>query len=257
MEKIPVVYSDVFLTDYRTVDCESPDRVTEIYYDIKKVADFIEPEACADSDLLLCHTERIIELVKKSDVYEVARLSAGGAIKAAEIALTTPSFALVRPPGHHAGRDFNGGFCFFNNMAIAMTKLLEEGKAERVLIIDIDLHYGNGTEDIVSGDKRIKFWNIEASTRDEFFKDLEGALRIAPSFDIVGCSAGFDTYIKDWGGLLNTEDFRRIGSMIASSNRRFFSILEGGYYVPDLGRNVRGYLHGIQEAIRNKTCFIS
>ena len=249
MQKIPAIYSDVFLTDYQTVDCESPDRVTEIYYDIKNAADFIEPEPCADSDLLLCHTERLIEIVRKSDVYDAARLSAGGAIKAAEIALMTPSFALIRPPGHHAGRDFNGGFCFFNNMAIAMMKLLRDGKVERALIIDIDLHYGNGTEDIVSGDKRISFWNIDAATREEFFRDLEGAVRTAPGFDIVGCSAGFDTYIKDWGGLLTTADFRRIGSMIASSNPRFFSILEGGYYIPDLGINVRAYLEGIQEVM--------
>ncbi|MBA4419337.1 MAG: acetylpolyamine aminohydrolase [Syntrophus sp. (in: bacteria)] len=249
MQKIPVIYSDIFLTDYRTVDCESPDRVTEIYYDIKGMADFIEPEPCTDSDLRLCHTERIIELVRKSDAYNAASLAVGGAIKAAEVALATPSFALVRPPGHHAGRDFNGGFCFFNNMAIAMKRLLRDGKIERVLIIDIDLHYGNGTEDIVRGDKGISFWNVDGATRDEFFRDLEGAVRIASGFDIVGCSAGFDTYIKDWGGLLNTGDFRRVGAMIASSNRRFFSILEGGYYIPDLGINVRAYMEGIQEVM--------
>jgi acetoin utilization deacetylase AcuC-like enzyme len=249
MQKISVIYSDVFLMDYQTVDCESPDRVTEIYHDIKNVADFIEPEQCAESDLLLCHTEGLIETVRKSAVYDTARLSVGGAMRAAEIAFTTPSFALVRPPGHHAGRNFNGGFCFFNNMAIAMMKLLRDGKVERALIIDIDLHYGNGTEDIVSGDKRISFWNINAATRDEFLEEVEGAVRNASDYDIVGCSAGFDTYVKDWGGLLATSDFRLIGSMIVSSNRRFFSILEGGYYIPDLGINVRAYLEGIQEML--------
>ncbi len=251
MQKIPVIYSDVFLTNYRTVDCESSDRVAEIYYDIKNEADFIEPEPCTRSDLLFCHTETIIETVKKSDVYDIAKRAAGGSIKAAEIALTKPSFALIRPPGHHAGRNFNGGFCFFNNMAIALMRLLRDGKIEKALIIDIDLHYGNGTEDIVRGDKRVKYWNIDAATREEFFGDLENALRIAPEFDIIGCSAGFDTYIKDWGGLLTTADYKRIGNMITSSNRRFFSILEGGYYLPDLGINVRAYLEGIQEAMQN------
>ena len=253
MQKIPAVYSDVFLTDYHTVDCESPDRVTEIYYDIKNVADFIEPEPSADSDLLLCHTEKIIESVKKSDVYDIARLAAGGAIKAAEIALTIPSFALIRPPGHHAGRDFNGGFCFFNNMAIALMKLIRDENIEKALIIDIDLHYGNGTEDIVRGDKRISFWNIDAATRDEFFRDLERAVRTAPGFDIVGCSAGFDTYVKDWGGLLTTADFKRVSGMIVSANHRFFSVLEGGYYIPDLGINVRAYIEGIREVIGHTT----
>ena len=246
MQKVPVVYSDTFLTDYQTVDCECPDRVTEIYYDNEKMADFIAPQPCEESELTLCHTERLIEIVKKSDAHSAASLAAGGAITAAEIASVRPSFALIRPPGHHAGRDFNGGFCFFNNMAIAVMKLLNDGRAERVLIIDIDLHYGNGTEDIVHGDKRISFWNIDAATRDEFFRDLERAVRTATDFDMVGCSAGFDTYVKDWGGLLTTEDFRRIGGMIASSNRRFFSILEGGYYIPDLGRNVKAYLEGIE-----------
>lgn len=252
MHKIPVIYSDVFLTDYETVDCESPDRVTEIFYKIRDAADFVEPEPCADTDLLLCHTDKLVEIVRKSNVYDVAKLAAGGAIKAAEIALAKPSFALVRPPGHHAGRNFNGGFCYFNNMALALTKLLDDRKIERALIIDIDLHYGNGTEDIVREDRRIFFWNIETATRDEFFRDLEDAVRTASDFDVVGCSVGFDTYIKDWGGLLNTSDFKYIGAMIASTNRRFFSVLEGGYYIPDLGINCRAYLEGIQEATQTQ-----
>lgn len=135
-------------------------------------------------------------------------------------------------------------------MAIALTKLLRDGKIEKALIIDIDLHYGNGTEDIVREDKRVSFWNIEAATRDEFFRDLEGAVKTASDFDIVGCSAGFDTYVKDWGGLLTTGDFKLIGGMIASSNRRFFSVLEGGYYIPDLGANVLAYMEGIREAVQ-------
>jgi acetoin utilization deacetylase AcuC-like enzyme len=250
MSNIPVIYSAAFLADYQTVDCECPDRITQIYYSIMKIADVIEPESCADTALFLCHAEKLVETVKKSDAYDAAKLAVDGAIKAAEIALARPSFALIRPPGHHAGRSFNGGFCFFNNMAIALTKLLKDGKIEKALIIDIDLHYGNGTEDIVRGDKRISFWNIEAATRDEFFRDLEGAVRTASDYDIVGCSAGFDTYIKDWGGLLTTADFERIGGMIASSNRRFFSILEGGYYIPDLGINVRAYMEGIRETVQ-------
>lgn len=94
MDKIPVVYSDVFLADYQTVDCECPDRITQIYYSIMKIADVIEPELCADEDLFFCHTEKLIETVKKSDAYDAAKLAAGGAVKAAEIALARPSFAL-------------------------------------------------------------------------------------------------------------------------------------------------------------------
>jgi len=247
--KIPVVYSEAFYTDYDTVDCENPDRISSIYFKIVDIAEIIEPEPCTIEDLKLCHSDELIESVKRKDeLYYVAKKSAGGAIKAAQIALERPSFALIRPPGHHAGYNFNGGFCFFNNMAIAIKKLLKERKINSALIVDIDLHYGNGTYDIVKCDERIRFKNIDAYPRGNFIKDLKDALEEAENFDIVGCSAGFDTYIKDWGALLTTEDFKTIGYLLASSNPNVFSILEGGYYIPDLGLNVRTFLEGIMEA---------
>ena len=249
MEKIPVVYSEDFLTDYRTVDCECPERAWIIRSAIRETADFREPDFCSESDLLLCHTESLVRSEKSDgEVFSVAQKAAGGAIMAAKIALKQPSFALIRPPGHHAGRNFNGGFCFFNNMAIALYKLLAEGAIHNALIVDIDLHYGNGTEDIVQDDHRILFRNIHASQREVFLAELEAALQDAASFDIVGCSAGFDTYIHDWGGLLLTDDYRNIARLITSSNPHTFTILEGGYYISDLGKNVASYLKGVQEA---------
>ncbi len=247
--KIPVVYSEDFYTDYDTVDCENPDRISSIYFKIADISEFFEPEPCTIEDLRLCHSEGLIESVKKKDeLYYVATKSAGGAILAARIALERPSFALIRPPGHHAGYNFNGGFCFFNNMAIAIKKLLNQGKVKSALIIDIDLHYGNGTYDIVKGDERIRFKNIDAYPRGNFLKDVKDSLEDAKGFDIVGCSAGFDTYIKDWGALLTTEDYKTIGYLLASSNPHVFSILEGGYYIADLGINVRAFLEGMIEA---------
>jgi len=249
MERIQTPYSEEFLTDYRTVDCENPDRVTEIYFRIKDIADFIDPEPCTISDLKLCHSESLIKSVERGgEVFEVAKKAAGGAIKAAEISLQNPAFALIRPPGHHAGYNFNGGFCFFNNMAIAIKRLLSRGLIHSALIVDIDLHYGNGTFDIVKEDERVAFRNIDAYSKADFFEQLEDALKDASKFDILGCSAGFDMYIRDWGGLLLTEDYRRIGNLLASSNPHFFSVLEGGYYIPDLGMNVHAYLKGVQEA---------
>ena len=249
MAKFPVVYSEDFLTDYRTVDCENPDRAAAIRFAIEDTADFIDPEPCTEEDLLRCHTKALIETVERDqEIFSVAKKAAGGAIKAAEIALERPSFALIRPPGHHAGRNFNGGFCFFNNMAIALNSLLSRGMIKRALIVDIDLHYGNGTEDIVRGDDRISFRNINTSHREDFFADLEAALKTAHDYDMVGCSAGFDTYLHDWGGILSTDDYRKIARMLMSSNRHFFTILEGGYYIEDLGKNVASYLNGILEA---------
>lgn len=249
MDKISVVYSKDFLTDYPTVDCECPDRVDKIYSHIRDIADFTEPDLCEVADLMLCHSERLIESVQKNPViYSVASRSAGGAIKAAELALHSPSFALIRPPGHHAGHDFNGGFCFFNNMAIAIKRLISKGLIRNALIVDIDLHYGNGTDDIVRGDSDIAFANIDAASREDFFNDIEAAMENASSFDMLCCSAGFDTYINDWGSLLFADDYRKAAHMLASSNPNFFTILEGGYYIPDLGINVRAYLKGLLEA---------
>lgn len=249
MDRIPTVYSKDFLTDYPTVDCECPDRVDKIYSHIKDIADFTEPEPCDVSDLMPCHSEQLIKSVQRNPVtYRVACKSAGGAIKAAELALRIPSFALIRPPGHHAGHDFNGGFCFFNNIAIAIKRLISRGLIRNALIVDIDLHYGNGTYDIVREDSNITLVNIDSASREDFFNDIEVTLKNASSFDMLCCSAGFDTYIRDWGGLLFTDDYRKVAYMLASSNPRFLTILEGGYYIPDLGINVHAYLKGLLEA---------
>ncbi len=249
VQKVPVVYSEVFREDYDTVDCECPDRVVSICAALGGIAEFHEPRPCSDEELLRCHSPSLIADVKgHPGIFRVATLSAGGAVTAARMALEEPTFALIRPPGHHAGRNFNGGFCFFNNMTVALYSLKAAGLIRKALIVDIDLHYGNGTFDIVKDDTDFVFRNISAIKRDGFYNQVEEALSHASDVDMVGCSAGFDTYLRDWGGLLFTDDFRKIGSMIAASNPCFFSILEGGYYIPDLGTNVRAYLEGIREA---------
>ena len=249
MEKIKTVYSPVFLTDYPTVDCENPDRIEFIHSKIKDIAEFIEPAPCTRSDLTACHSEGLIESVSRNkDVFDTASLAAGGAILAAKLSLIEPAFALIRPPGHHAGYNFNGGFCFFNNMAIALNNLLANNAVSSALIVDIDLHYGNGTYDITRSDQRITFRNIDAHSRESFFILIDEALSDASGYDIMGCSLGFDTYVLDWGGLLQSEDYRRIGSRMASANRRLFCLLEGGYYIPDLGINAHCFLEGILEA---------
>lgn len=249
MDSIPVPYSDLYLTEYATIDCENPHRVADIYIAISGIAEFVEPQPVSVDDLLLCHSTSLIESVREHrDVFEIAALAAGGAAKAAEIALDRPSFALVRPPGHHAGFNFNGGFCFFNNIAIAVKKLAACGLVKRALIVDIDLHYGNGTFDIFSNDPEVDFRNISAHSREDFFEQLDQSIEDAGDFDIVACSAGFDTYIRDWGQLLLTSDYKTVGARLASCHKHVFSVLEGGYYLQDLGKNVRTYLEGFLEA---------
>jgi acetoin utilization deacetylase AcuC-like enzyme len=249
MFKIIVPFSDDFLKDYPTVPVENPQRIESILDSVGGLVQLVSADACRPEDLLLCHSEQLIGTVERqTEIFPVALKAAGGAIGAAYRCLDgQPSFALIRPPGHHAGRNFNGGFCFFNNMAIALSRLLQEGLIQNALIVDIDLHFGNGTEDIFKDDGRIDFRNISAFNREEFFAEFERSLQDAHQFDVLACSAGFDTYIHDWGSLLFTDDYRRIGSMIVSANKKTFAILEGGYYIPDLGKNVRAFLRGMIE----------
>ncbi len=83
------------------------------------------------------------------DTTQIARLAAGGGVLAAETAMNGDlCMGLMRPPGHHAGKDYGGGFCYFNNIAIAAEHALSRGDVDRVAVIDIDGHHGNGTSDI-------------------------------------------------------------------------------------------------------------
>ena len=198
--KITTVYSPTFLRDYPTVDCEAPERLSAVHSCIGELVTFLEPEPCSAADLRLCHSESIITSVQRSpEVFEAARLSAGAAIKAAELCFEGPTFSLARPPGHHAGRNFNGGFCFFNNIALAAQKLLSAGSIRSALIVDIDLHYGNGTFDIFQEEKSVTFKNISALSRSEFLSKLDRALAGASKFDVVGCSAGIRHVHKGLG----------------------------------------------------------
>ncbi|MBI5049289.1 MAG: histone deacetylase, partial [Nitrospirae bacterium] len=153
---------------------ESPQRAGATYNFLQdKGFEFIEPAPCSEKDILLAHTSRLLEEVKRGDffdmdtpalpnIFEYARLSAGGAVEAAMLALKgEKAFSLMRPPGHHAAKDRLGGFCYFNNIAIASLKAKES--AERIVIIDFDCHHGNGTEDIFIGKKDFLYLSLHQS----------------------------------------------------------------------------------------------
>jgi acetoin utilization deacetylase AcuC-like enzyme len=98
--------------------------------------------------------------------FDAALLAAGGAIRAVETAWDHPekrAFALVRPPGHHATPDIAMGFCLFNNVAIAVRAALEEKGAQKVAIVDFDVHHGNGTQDAFISDPRVLFCSLHQS----------------------------------------------------------------------------------------------
>lgn len=253
---------------------ESSRRIQLIYNKLSKFKkfQFVPPNKILEKDLLLVHDKSLIKAVKENsffdadtpnipNIYQYALTSVSCAVTASQIALTQNyAFSLSRPPGHHATKTRVGGFCYFNNIAIATARLLKQGK--KVAILDIDVHHGNGTQDIFLGIDELIYCSLHqyplypqtgynsvkncynyplpAETGFTLYKKFlkEAILKII-SFhpNIVGVSLGFDTYINDPLAMLKLEidDYQKIGSMIKDLNLPTFFILEGGYS-QDLGK---------------------
>jgi acetoin utilization deacetylase AcuC-like enzyme len=203
-------------------------------------------------------------------MFEYALLSAGAAIQAQEIALHKEyAFSLMRPPGHHASRNSAGGFCYFNNIAVAVSKALDT--VERVAIIDIDCHHGNGTQDIFLGNKRVLYVSLHQSPlypgtglkseenclnlplspgtgQEEYLTEFKKAIEEVKKFSprLIAVSAGFDTYKADPLTNLNLEKetYAKISGLISALKKPTFSVLEGGYNVFELPECIEQYLMG-------------
>lgn len=232
------------------------------------------PQPCYETDLLLAHDREHIDRVKNGalhdmdtpnlpGIYEYSRLAAGSAIDAMKTALDgEDAFSVMRPPGHHAGvrgpalGTVSLGFCYFNNIAIACKKALNN-EVRKIAVLDIDCHHGNGTQEILLNDQRVIVISLhrfgffypgtggqsEANCLNfplnsgigeaEYLSTLATALNHLAQFnpELIGISAGFDTYRKDpVGGLgLNIESYYEIGKKIKHLNKRMFIVLEGGY----------------------------
>jgi acetoin utilization deacetylase AcuC-like enzyme len=241
---------------------------------------FTEPGSAEENDLLRVHSKEYLTYLKGGeiedadtpayeDMYCFARLAAGGAIAAAEI----NGFSLMRPPGHHAGRNGTAlgastrGFCYMNNIAIAVRHL---GKP--TLILDIDGHHGNGTQEIFLNDDGVVYISLHrhhiypgtgnGSTgncfnypldsdcgKEVYLKTLDNALREANkhAFECVAVSAGFDSHSGDLASLgLTEESYYEIGRRIATIERPTFFVLEGGYAGEQLGRDIDSLLTGFE-----------
>lgn len=263
---------------------ESPERVRSAVALLhKEFHTWIVPEPCSEPDILLVHSPAVLEAVKSGNffdadtpffpnIYELARLSAGGAILAAEKALASqPAFSLMRPPGHHAERDRIMGFCYLNNIAIAVAKLIEAGNARKVAVLDFDCHHGNGTEQIFRGDDRVLFASLHQSPcypgtglvsrdnclnyplppgtkPDAFLTALDIALEKIGAFqpDVLAVSAGFDAFKGDpiTQMELEVDTFHDIGARLAK--RRCFAVLEGGYS-REFARCVEAFVTGWEQ----------
>ncbi|UMZ74082.1 histone deacetylase family protein [Natranaerofaba carboxydovora] len=270
-----IVYTEKTL-DYGVIGHpDSPERVQKAHEYLKDldIYEFVKPEPANEEDIKLVHTKDIFEKVKKGNffdpdcpvyenLFEQALLSAGGAIKAQEL----QGFSLMRPPGHHAGEGAIGGFCYFNNLAIAVKK-----SGLKTLIVDFDGHHGNGTEDIFHGDENVYFLSLHRAIGfpgtgkksrdniinypigncddDEYIELLkEGLSKVEDiEFEQIAVSAGFDAHERDpLASLgLSTEVYKEIGEIIAEYNLPTFAVLEGGYIGDDLGKNIDSFLKGL------------
>ena len=174
-----VIFHKRFCEVYANDPAAAPGRMEAIVKQLKRHFELIEPEPASERDLERAHGRSHIESVKQEElVYEVGLLAAGGGILAGEWAWRgEPAFGLIRPPGHHASPHSCWGFCYFNNIAIVIKKLIAEGKIRRALILDFDLHYGDGTANAFSGSSDVVYAHPEGSNRDLFLEDLQTHFR--------------------------------------------------------------------------------
>ena len=247
-----IVYHPRLLADYPTVAVENPGRIESIHQKLADVYQFVEPSPATDDDLLLVHTPGTLSHVgRERSLDDTARLAAGAAIMAARLAAGgEPAFGLLRPPGHHASPDSRWGFCFYNNMAVALTRLIEDGVIGSALVLDFDLHFGDGTANIFKTDDRVEVVNTHSSREEDFLAEIDEAFVDAQPCDIIGVSAGFDVGEWDWGGIVSVEGFNRIGRMVKEFSEekchgRRFAILEGGYNLAEIGKNAAAFIDGL------------
>ena len=245
-----VVYHDRYRETYAPDPAARAGRIECIYKELIDQFEFAKPKAANEIDLRLVHTQNHIDTIKRHQLYDIASLAVGGAIQSAYLALSgEPAFGLIRPPGHHASPNSCWGFCFFNNIAISVEKLRKNGKIKKAFIVDFDLHYGDGTSNIFSGVPDVSYFHLSGGRRNEQVRKISDYLSDQKGHDILALSAGFDRHVNDWGGILETKDYRKIGKIAREHaekecDGKRYAVLEGGYNHQVLGKNVKAFLKG-------------
>lgn len=265
----------------------------------------IDVRTANDDELALAHTRSYIELVarevaqgrrqlstgdtdigKGSD--QIARLASGCVVSAVDAVFSqaaTNVFCVVRPPGHHANASRGMGFCLFNHIAVAARYAQRKHGAERVAIVDWDVHHGNGTQDIFYEDGSVLFFSTHQSpwypgtgaanehgegkgagaTVNCPFPAGSGRSEIVGAFkdifiptldqfkpDLILISAGFDSRAGDPLGqfLLTDEDFRQLTDLMTDAaarhcQNRLISVLEGGYSLEGLANGTEAHVRSL------------
>ena len=301
-----ITHRDCLLHDMGAHHPESPDRLSAINdrliaAGLDMYLSFYDAPLATVEQLMRVHpkehVDAIIQSAPKTGIVHLdpdtamnpgtlpaALRSAGAGCMAVDLVITHEvenAFCAVRPPGHHAERAKSMGFCFFNNVAVAARHAIEVHGLERVTIVDIDVHHGNGTEDIFANDMRVQMVSIfqhpfypysgtdkpapnmvnvpvPARTRGDGFREVVTniwmpALReFKPQLILI--SAGFDAHYEDDMGSLGlvesdyawvTEQLKTIAAEFAE--KRIVSILEGGYVVSALARSVAVHIKALAD----------
>ena len=272
----------------------NPDSFGEGPYRIKDFAGIVEETTYnGEQYITLVHSKDYKEQIRQSCMqggvlaevtispqsYEAACLAVGLTILASE----RGDFAIVRPPGHHAKFERADGFCLFNNIAIATQKLVLEGN--KVFILDIDGHHGDGTQSVFYSSDRVLYCSIHqrdtypwtggvfetgegpgkdytiniplpaGSGDEQLIQAVDHAVTRAEKFkpDVVGVSAGFDGYEKD--RLLSLrytlKGYYECGYRLGVKFSRIFAVLEGGYHT-DIKKCTDMFIKGLHEGRNNR-----
>ena len=267
---------------------ERPERIISTVERLKSQTElqlaWTAPGPVSDGQILHAHSPELLARLQIPHDFDAdtpyceniagyAGASVGAALVALEAARDGENvFSLMRPPGHHATRDHAMGFCYLNNIAIAVLEAVATG-SRRVAVFDFDVHHGNGTEAILLDHPGCAYFSIHqfpcypgtvstnvgtncfnypvapGAPRETYRATLARALGDMKNSqpDLIAVSAGFDAYARDplAEGTLEAADFHWLGQSLRRLGVPLFSLLEGGYS-QDLPELILAYLKGVE-----------
>ena len=305
-----VIYDDIYLK--HDTGSNHPENATRIINTIEHLRsanlwqklDIKKPRAATEEEVSAIHStsqiEQVAEIARSGggyldpdtyvspDSYEAALKAAGAPLTAIDLIMDKKAdnaFCLIRPPGHHATPEKGMGFCLFNNVAIAAKYIQSRYSLDRIVIIDWDVHHGNGTQDAFYDDPSVMYFSMprsqfcqgtgaeEETGKDsgsgftiniplsyntepqEYLKLFEDILEkrikpFEPQFILI--SSGFDAYRLDpiSGLSLETSDYNKLTKLTQNVAKdccdgRIVSCLEGGYHLLDLPKCIEEHLKGL------------